>query len=226
MLKSPYSSWGVWACLKAMILFGSLFLISSPYASADVQRGVEKYRAGEYEEAIAEWLVDAGRDDPYALFFLGQVYRLGRGVDVDLGVAEYYYQRAAKLNHVPAQGNLGTLYYFAESPLRRVEEGIGWWQVAARNGDARSQYMLSVLYFNGDNVEKDWPLAFAWVTLAEDNGVEEAKAARVKMEGHLNDVQRAKAAELKEEIVLALSRQRKEPETEAQIVENLSLIHI
>ena len=77
MLKSPYSSWGVWACLKAMILFGSLFLISSPYASADVQRGVEKYRAGEYEEAIAEWLVDAGRDDPYALFFLGQDYRLG-----------------------------------------------------------------------------------------------------------------------------------------------------
>ena len=56
--------------------------------------------------------------------------------------------------------------------------------------------------------------------MAEDNGVEEAKAARVKMEGHLNDVQRAKAAELKEEIVLALSRQRKEPETEAQIVEN------
>ena len=118
--------------------------ISAPPGYADVEEGVAHYKAGEYEEAIEEWLIEAARDNPYALFFLGQVYRLGRGVDVDLGIAEYYYNRAARLNHVPAQGNLGTLYYFAEPPLRRVEDAISWWKVAARNGDARSQYMLSV----------------------------------------------------------------------------------
>jgi len=167
--------------------------ISASPGYADVEEGVEKYKAGEYEAAIQEWLVEAARDNPYALFFLGQVYRLGRGVDVDLGIAEYYYNRAARLNHVSAQGNLGTLYYFAEPPLRRVQDAISWWKVAARNGDARSQYMLSVLYFNGDNVEKNWPLAYAWVTLAEEGGVEEATAARLEMDSHLNTVQKAEA---------------------------------
>lgn len=182
-----------------MLSITSLILalgLTAPPGYADVEDGVAHYRAGEYEQAIEEWLIEAARDNPYALFFLGQVYRLGRGVDVDLGIAEYYYNRAARLNHVPAQGNLGTLYYFAEPPLRRVEDAISWWKVAARNGDARSQYMLSVLYFNGDNVEKNWPLAFAWVTLAQDGGVEEAVAARAEMEGHLNAVQKEEATRL------------------------------
>ncbi|MGD8325439.1 MAG: SPOR domain-containing protein [Sphingomonadales bacterium] len=176
-------------CLALMIALG----MSGIAVHADVEEGVAKYKAGDYEGAIEEWLIEAARDNPYALFFLGQVYRLGRGVDVDLGIAEYYYSRAANLNHVAAQGNLGTLYYFAEPPLRRVEDAISWWTVAARNGDARSQYMLSVLYFNGDNVEKNWPVAYAWATLAEQGGVAEAISARKEMSAHLNAAQKTEA---------------------------------
>ncbi|MFZ5610012.1 MAG: SPOR domain-containing protein [Pseudomonadota bacterium] len=158
-------------------------------SAADVHDGVRKYEAGDYEGAIREWLPEAAADNPYALFFLGQVYRLGRGVKADLGQAEHYYGRAARLGHVAAQGNLGTLYYFAEPPLQDIPQALHWWQEAAANGDARSQYMLGVLYFNGDHVTRDWATAYAWMSLAVAGGIAEAATAEQEMLRHLSSAE-------------------------------------
>ncbi|RME99800.1 MAG: sel1 repeat family protein, partial [Alphaproteobacteria bacterium] len=93
--------------LAALMIAGS----TASFVHADVLEGVRLYEAGDYAGAIREWQPYAAQDDPNALFNLAQVYRLGRGVPADLSVAENYYARAAKLGHVSAQGNLGTLYY-------------------------------------------------------------------------------------------------------------------
>lgn len=189
-------------CAFLFLTLGLVFAVEK--ACADVQAGVEKYKAGDYQGAMAEWLPSAREDDPYALFFMGQLYRLGRGVETNLKLAEYYYDRAARLGHVAAQGNIGTLYYFADEKDRRADAAVRWWQIAAANGDPRSQYMLGVLNFNGADVEKNWPRAYGWMLLARVGGIDEAQAALDQMDRYLSAEQTMEGARLSSELLSAI----------------------
>jgi len=152
-------------------------LLAWPAQAADLGTALERYKAGDFVGAVEEWKDIARAGDPDALFNLGQVYRLGRGVDVDMELAAYYYRRAAEAGHPEAQGNLATLYYFDADRPGRKGEAITWWRLAARKGHPWSQYMLAVLHFNGDGVPQDNIQAFAWMVLAREAGVEQAVVA-------------------------------------------------
>ncbi|MEM9879698.1 MAG: SPOR domain-containing protein [Pseudomonadota bacterium] len=175
-------------------------------AHADVKSGVAKYEAGDFSGAIQDWVPLAAQNDPNALFNLGQVYRLGRGVEPDMAQAKDFYERAARLGHISAQGNLGTLYFFSEnSAVKDQEKAVSWWQEAATNGDARSQYMLGVLFFNGDVVSRDWTRAYAWMSLAAGAGLPEAAEAETSMLKHLSAAQIAEARQASLTLVTAKS---------------------
>jgi uncharacterized protein len=176
-------------------LVASAFVLSGS-VQADLQSGVIKYQAGDYKGAMAEWQPLAVKNDPNALFNIGQAYRLGRGVAADTKVALDYYMRAANLGHVAAQGNAGTLLYFSDAPIRDRDQAIDWWQKASANGDPRANYMLGVLHFNGEEVEKDWPRAYALTTLAKEAGLQEATSAIEKMDKFLAPEDKASAAAL------------------------------
>ncbi len=178
------------ALLGLPLALGLLAL--APAARADLQAGVLKYQAGDYKGAIDEWKPLAEKGDPNALFNMGQAYRLGRGLTADPKTALEYYVRAANLGHVAAQGNAGTILYFAETPLRDRKQAVEWWQKASGNGDPRAQYMLGVLYFNGresngDGVDKDYPKAYALTSAAKSAGLAEATSALEKMDRFLSD---------------------------------------
>lgn len=195
MPKQLRTAIAVAALAGATVLAGTTVLTGA--ALADVQSGVVKYESGDFSGAIQDWLPLASENDPNALFNLGQIYRLGRGVDKDMPTARNYYERAARLGHVSAQGNLGTLYFFAEpKELKDQEKAVSWWQEAATNGDARSQYMLGVLFFNGDVVGRDWTRAYAWMNLAASAGLPEASQAETSMLKHMTAAQVADAREI------------------------------
>ncbi|QCI80381.1 hypothetical protein E6W36_15280 [Hankyongella ginsenosidimutans] len=120
-------------------------------------------------------------NDPAALYNLGQMHRLGKGVPANDRQAVGYYERAAKLGHAGAQANLGTLLYFAPAPLGDITAAIGWWREAAKVNEPHALYMLSVLMFNGELVARDWPRAYAYARLAASLGVNEAAAAVATM---------------------------------------------
>jgi cell division septation protein DedD len=177
------------------ILFGGLALVLAlsvlvapdgrGVAWADAADGVAAYRRGDYQAAIREWMPLAAQGDTTALYNLGQLYRLGQGVDKDLALAEQYYLRAAERGHVLAQGNLGTLYYF-KKPRPDVASALKWWRRAARAGNARAQYMLAHVYFNGDVVPRDYVRANAWMILAVKAGLADALKAQKLMLPHLS----------------------------------------
>jgi TPR repeat protein len=144
-------------------------------ARADFAAGIEAYSQGDYRAALDEWLPYAAENDSRALFNLGQMYRLGQGVDKDMAIAEQYYRRAARQGHPAARGNLGSIYYTRTPP--QIDEALYYWRAAARDGDVRSQYLLGVQYFNGEHVAKDHVLAYAWISLAAEAGLQEAKDA-------------------------------------------------
>ncbi len=169
-------------------------------ALADVQAGVDAYNAGDYKRAIDEWMPAAAKNDPDALFNLGQVYRLGKGVEPDLKVAEQYYERAAELGHVVAQANLGALYLDRKSPLYDPDKGIAWLKKASYRGNALSRYMLGVTYFNGEYVTEDYIEAYAWIYLSAQQGVPDAIKAEQTVVSQMS-LQQISAGKLRAEAI-------------------------
>src|SRR5688500_2562600 len=142
-------------------------------ALADVKAGVDAWSRGDYAAAVREWEGPAAAGDPDAMFNLGQAYRLGRGVVLDLERAEGLYARAAAAGHLQAADTYG-LMLFQDG---RREAALPYLQDAARRGDQRSQYLLGIAHFNGDLVEKDWTQAYALLTLARETGLQQAASA-------------------------------------------------
>ena len=147
----------------------ALFLLGAQAGAApsDVKAGVDRWLRGDYAGAIAQWrpLADSGNAD--AQFNLGQAYKLGRGVPANAGLAQSWYQKAARQGHEQAQVNVGLLLYNGG----RRQEALPWIRKAAELGDPRAQYILGTELFNGDLVGKDWPRAYALMLRAADGGV-------------------------------------------------------
>ncbi|MFT6570503.1 MAG: TPR repeat protein, partial [Sphingomonas echinoides] len=84
---------------KALILgmAGLLLAIgaASAPAVADVREGVDAWSRGEYKKAVDQWRPAAIAGDADAQFNLGQAYSLGRGVPVDIPMAESWFRKAA-----------------------------------------------------------------------------------------------------------------------------------
>ncbi len=175
--------------ITATALF-TLF-VSVP-ALAGVKEGVVKWQAGDYKAAVVEWMPFAAKGDPDALFNMGQAYKLGRGVPEDKAKAEDFYRRASDKGHAPAQSNLGILL----AARGEKAEAAALWQKAAAKRDARAQYMLGVLHFNGDTVAKNWPLAYAYMMQASNAGLPQAGRALSTMSASLSPADRASGSEM------------------------------
>jgi len=178
---------------RRLWLSGAAILAAFP-ALADFDDGVAAFRRGEYDLAIGEWqpLADAGHAS--AQFNLAQMYRRGLGVPADLVRAERYYREAALQGHRSAQANLASLYFTKQPP--QPKEAIYFWRLAARQGDAISQYQMGVQYFNGEYVVRDRIQAYAWMVLAADKGLADAKNALSQMRQYLSAEETEKGAAL------------------------------
>ncbi|HTO28912.1 MAG TPA: SPOR domain-containing protein [Devosia sp.] len=161
-------------------------------AYADVKAGVDAWTRGDFAVAVAEWKAPAESGDPDALFNLAQAYRLGRGVDEDASLAEYYYARAAEKGHLRAADTYGLILF----QTGRQKQALPYVQDAARRGDPRSQYLLGIAHFNGDLVPKDWVRAYALLTLANGKGLPQAGPALAEMDQYVPFAQRHQAASL------------------------------
>lgn len=165
-------------------------------ALADVKAGVDAWARDDYATAVREWQGPADKGDPDAMFNLGQAYRLGRGVKADVRKAEDLFGKAAAKGHLQAADTYGLLLF------QRGEraQAMSYLRAAADRGEPRAQYLLGVAHFNGDNVPQDWVRAYALTSLAQQNGVEQAKAALAQMDRYIPLAQRQQAASLAREL--------------------------
>ncbi len=178
------------ACAAALLLVGANAVAGA--APSDVKAGVDRWMRGDYAGAIAQWrpLAEAGNAD--AQFNLGQAYKLGRGVPANAGLAQSWYQKAARQGHEQAQVNVGLLLYNGG----RKQEALPWIRKAVELGDPRAQYILGTELFNGDLVGKDWPRAYALMIRAADGGVPPAADNLKSMERFIPADQRRQGAAL------------------------------
>lgn len=181
--------------LSALVLAAAGAILSVP-AAADTKAGVDAWTRGDYALAIKEWQASALRGDADALFNLGQAYKLGRGVPQDLVKAEDLFGRAAGMGHIHAADNYGLLLFQRGEKAR----ALPFIRAAADRGDPRAQYLLGIAHFNGDLVPKDWPRAYALVSLARQQGLNQAIPALKQMDEFIPLEQRQQGIALSGEL--------------------------
>jgi uncharacterized protein len=191
-------------------LLAALLLAGAAPAGAmqakSVRDGIEAWQRSDYAQAIAIWRPLADKGDADAAFNLGQAYRLGRGVPVDLSSAKSWLEKAARAGHLDAQTTLGLLLF--DSGDR--SSGIQWLKKAAERGEPRAMLVYGTALFNGDNVTRDPLMAYAYVSRAAAQGLEPAKSTLSEMDGALPVEVRRRAVE----IALQQSAERPAPGAE------------
>src|SRR3954466_7033371 len=118
--------------LHRRLVAGALLLaVSAPLAAQSVQAGTDAWSRGEYAAAVGIWRPLAEKGDADAQFNLAQAYRFGRGVAINLGAAQAWYERAADKGHVMAQYILGRMLFLNGNHTG----GARWLKTAADNGE-------------------------------------------------------------------------------------------
>ena len=86
-----------------------IFVNSALYA-ADFEKTYEAYKEGNYEVALSGFLELASENHMKAQFYLGAMYREGKGIDQDYSKSLGWYQKAAEHGEPKAQHNVALFY--------------------------------------------------------------------------------------------------------------------
>ena len=173
--------------LVAVAILGGV--AASPLPAQTVRTGIEAWQRADYERAVAIWRPLAERGDQDAAFNLGQAYRLGRGVNISLGAAQTWFERAAVKGHLDAQATLGLMLF--ENGDRTG--GLRWLRVAAEKGEPRALLVYGTALFNGDGTKRDPLLGYAYVSRAAAQGLLPAQSTLEQLDQILPLDQRKKA---------------------------------
>lgn len=178
----------VWLKIVAL----ALLFLAAPASAQSVKAGIDAWQRGDYVGAVAIWRPLAEAGDADASFNMGQAYRLGRGVLVDLATAQNWLERAAVKGHVDAQTTLGLLLF----QNGNQPDGLKWLKGAAEVGDARAMLVYGTALYNGDGVPQDPVLGYAYVSRSAAQGLEPAKATLAQMDEIMPIEQRKKGVAL------------------------------
>ncbi len=156
-------------------------LLGAAGAEADVKAGVDAWSRGDYKKAVEEWRRDAVAGDPNAQFDLGQAYKLGRGVPVDLVLAEEWYRKAALQGHPQAIDSYGLVLF----QNGKRDEAVPWLEKSVARGEPRAQLVLGTMLFNGDIVKKDWVRAYALMVRSSASGLPQGSQTLAQMDEYI-----------------------------------------
>src|SRR5687767_7077825 len=162
---------------KLMLMAGAM-AIGAPAGAQSVKTGIEAWQRADYPAAVGIWRPLAEAGDADAAFNLGQAYRLGRGVPINLAAAQTWFERAARKGHLDAQTTLGLLLFDSGSRVA----GLRWLKSAAEKGEPRALLIYGTALFNGDGVPEDRVLAYAYISRAAAQGLAPAKGTLAEMD--------------------------------------------
>jgi TPR repeat protein len=147
----------------------------------------------DYAQALKWLTASADQGNRSAEYKLGELYEKGHGVPRDLNRAYELYVKSADAGHAAAENRVGEAYArlhawasgFSLVP-KDYKTALGWFNLAAEQGDADGLANLGYLYLRGYGVSQDYLRAGAYLKLAEDvdTPYRSSQAAVVKQEYH------------------------------------------
>lgn len=112
----------------------------------------------------------AEQGDVESQFLLGNVYREGKGIVINLSEAKSWYEKAAKKGHANAQFGLGLMYFQGEGTRQDYKEALKWWRKSAEQGVRIAQMFLGEMLYHGNGVTQDYREAREWLKMAAEQG--------------------------------------------------------
>ena len=177
---------------KCLVAAALIAFSAPPIFAQSVKAGIEAWQKSDYSAAVNIWRPLAEKGDMDAAFNLGQAYRLGRGVPINLAAAQTWFERAARKGHIDAQTTLGLMLFQNGNQVA----GLRWLGQAAERGDARAMLVYGTALFNGDSLPRDPILGYAFVSRAAAQGLAPAKATLEELDQILPLEDRKKAVTL------------------------------
>lgn len=177
---------------KYLVVAALAAVMAAPLPAQSVKSGIDAWQRADYAGAVAIWRPLAEGGDADAQFNLGQAYRLGRGVSLDLSAAKIWFERAARNGHLDAQTTLGLLIF--QNGDRTA--GLKWLKQAADQGEPRAMLVYGTALYNGDGVTQDKVLGYAFVSRSAAQGLEPAKETLAQLDQLMPAVDRQKGAAL------------------------------
>ncbi|KAG0233310.1 hypothetical protein BGW42_007508 [Actinomortierella wolfii] len=113
--------------------------------------------------------------DPKAQFNLGEMYRVGKGVEQSDTEAVEWYTMAANQGYPYAQFSLGMMYGLGRGVKQSDNEAVDWYTKAANQGYPYAQFTLGMLHEHGRGVKQSDTEAVRWYTKAAKQGDPEAQ---------------------------------------------------
>ena len=166
---------------------GVAVLLFSSSAWADFGDGMNAFRAGDYSQAVAEWMPLAEDGHAKAQNNVAYLYARGFGVSEDKITSKDWYIRAAEQGYAVAQYNLGRIYAKGLGVEKDHDTAFSWYLLAADQVHTRAQYIVATRYSKGLGVEKSLPHAYMWTTLALDRASGKLKKSIAALRGQLGD---------------------------------------
>jgi hypothetical protein len=177
---------------KYLVAAACIALLSAPVSAQSVKAGIEAWQRSDYAGAVAIWRPLAEKGDADAQFNLGQAYRLGKGVPLNLGAAQTWFERAASSGHLDAETTLGLLLF--QNGDRAT--GLKWLRRAAEQGEPRAMLVYGTALYNGDVVTQDRLLGYSFISRAAAAGLPPAKDTLAQVDQMMTPAEREKALKL------------------------------
>jgi TPR repeat protein len=116
-----------------------------------------------YKTALAWYQKAAEKNDPDALYALGKMHWLGRGIIKKDAKAIHYLTRGAELGHLGAAHSLGDIYFRGVGNIAKNSTlAEQYYLQAATAGIIDAQVKLAKQYFFGWGIAQDHERAFFW----------------------------------------------------------------
>lgn len=201
---------------KHLVALALALAFGAPAPAQSVKAGIDAWQKADYESAVAIWRPLAERGDADAQFNLGQAYRLGRGVTINLGAAKTWFERAAESGHLDAETTLGLLLFQNGDQAA----GLKWLKQAAQHGEPRALLVYGTALYNGDAVTQDRLLGYAYVARAANLGLDPAKDTLEQLDGLMPPTERQKALALSKSIPKPDAKGQNKPATASRVVQS------
>ncbi|MCP5144151.1 MAG: sel1 repeat family protein [Gammaproteobacteria bacterium] len=174
-------------------IFLLLIACSTTVVADDFDKGIAAFEAGDFAGAAKRFIPLAQVGDHRAMMALGAMYAGGRGVEKDFQQALAWFKEAARYNRPDANYRIGLIYEEGLGVRINMREAATQFIEAAKGGWGPAQFKVGELYRDGGPVSQDPIRAYAWMSLAAANGVEEAPAALATLKETFTPDQQAEA---------------------------------
>lgn len=186
-------------CRQILLMVGiAVFMTASliHLANADVARGREALKDGDYHLAIAEFKAGAKKGDPEASYWLGDMFERGIGTQKDIQKALSWYRTSANGGWVKSKLGLGEIYLQGTENLQDFTQAHQWLEQAATDGEVDAMRDLGTMYAKGWGVQKDAIRAYIWFDYAASRGDQRSETLRDNLLKTMSDQEIAEAQRL------------------------------